>query len=53
MNGWPRLDYAANRGTVETLHLLLQLVGKLPLRLHPRVNHGWHVARCGLPRAAR
>ena len=41
---WPRLDYAADRGTIETLHLLLQLVGKLPLRLHPWVNHGWHVA---------
>ena len=44
MNAWPRLDYAADKGTIETLHLLLQLIGKLPLRLHPWINHGWHVA---------
>lgn len=44
MSAWPRLDYAADRGTIETLHLLLQLIGKLPLRLHPWINHGWHVA---------
>ena len=28
MSGWPRLDYSADKGTIETLHLLLQLVGK-------------------------
>ena len=44
MTGWPRLDYAADKGTIETLHLLLQLIGKLPLRLHPWINHGWHTA---------
>ncbi|HEY6815194.1 MAG TPA: DUF5996 family protein [Croceibacterium sp.] len=47
---WPRLDYAADRGTIETLHLLLQLIGKLPLRLHPWINHGWHVALRPTPR---
>jgi hypothetical protein len=41
---WPRLDYAADRGMIETIHLVLQLIGKLPLRLHPWINHGWHVA---------
>ncbi|MXO59346.1 hypothetical protein GRI89_07305 [Altererythrobacter salegens] len=44
MTAWPRLDYAADAGTIETLHLLLQLVGKLPTRLHPWLNHGWHAA---------
>jgi len=44
MTPWPKLDYAADKGTIETLHLLLQLIGKLPLRLHPWLNHGWHVA---------
>jgi len=44
MTPWPKLDYAADTGTIETLHLLLQLIGKLPLRLHPWLNHGWHVA---------
>lgn len=43
MSGWPKLDYASDRGTIESLHLLLQLIGKLPLRLHPWVNHAWHV----------
>jgi hypothetical protein len=49
---WPRLDYAADRGTIESLHLLLQLIGKLPLRLHPWLNHGWHVALRLTPRGA-
>jgi hypothetical protein len=49
---WPRLDYAADKGTIETLHLLLQLIGKLPLRLHPWINHGWHVALRMTPRGA-
>jgi hypothetical protein len=43
-NAWPRLNYPSDKGTIETLHLLLQLIGKLPLRLHPWLNHGWHVA---------
>jgi hypothetical protein len=45
VGSWPRLDYAADKGTIETLHLLLQLIGKLPLRLHPWINHGWHAPR--------
>jgi hypothetical protein len=49
---WPRLDYASDKGTIETLHLLLQLIGKLPLRLHPWLNHGWHVALRLTPRGA-
>lgn len=49
-NSWPRLDYASDKGTIETLHLLLQLIGKLPLRLHPWLNHGWHVALRLTPR---
>ena len=52
MSGWPRLDFAADKGTIETLHLLLQLIGKLPLRLHPWLNHGWHVALRMTPRGA-
>jgi hypothetical protein len=49
---WPRLDHAADGGTIESLHLLLQLIGKLPLRLHPWLNHGWHVALRLTPRGA-
>ena len=49
---WPRLDHAADKGTIETLHLLLQLIGKLPLRLLPWVNHGWHAALRMTPHGA-
>jgi hypothetical protein len=52
MSPWPKLDYAADKGTIETLHLLLQLIGKLPLRLHPWINHGWHAALRITPRGA-
>ena len=44
LSGWPALDYGAERPTIETCHLILQLLGKLPTRLHPWTNHGWHVA---------
>lgn len=50
MSDWPQLDYAADKGTTETLHLLLQLIGKLPLRLQPWINHGWHAALRVTPR---
>ena len=35
-----------------SLHLLLQLARKLPLRLLPWVNHGWHVSLRMTPRGA-
>lgn len=41
---WPTLDFARDKGTYTTCHLILQLLGKLPTRLHPWLNHGWHVA---------
>lgn len=47
---WPSLDFAADRPTIESAHLVLQLVGKMPTRLHPWVNHGWHVALRVTPR---
>ena len=31
------------RPTKNTLHLYLQIVGKIRLAVHPRVNHWWHV----------
>jgi hypothetical protein len=52
VTSWPRLDYSADKPTLETLHLLLQLIGKLPLRLHPWLNHGWHVTFLISPRGA-
>ncbi|MBW8784424.1 MAG: hypothetical protein JF593_07265 [Novosphingobium sp.] len=43
MQGWPALDYAASRDTLETLHLWLQIAGKVRLKLTPWINHGWSV----------
>lgn len=40
---WPELPLAAWRPTRDTLHLYLQIVGKVRLALSPPVNHWWHV----------
>jgi hypothetical protein len=41
---WPPLPYAEWRETAATLHLWLQIVGKIALVQRPWVNHSWHVA---------
>jgi hypothetical protein len=41
---WPPLPYDAWRETAATLHLRLQVVGKIALVQRPWVNHSWHVA---------
>ena len=38
------------RPTKNTLHLFLQIVGKIRLAMHPRVNHWWHVPLYVSPR---
>jgi hypothetical protein len=40
---WPALPYEAWRETNETLHLWLQIAGKVRLALTPWVNHQWHI----------
>jgi hypothetical protein len=50
---WPQLDYEADRQVIETLHAYLQVVGKLPIRALPWLNHGWHVALRVVPRGFR
>ena len=40
---WPELPYAAWRDTYATLHLWMQIVGKVRLELTPWLNHSWHV----------
>ena len=42
-NAWPALAYADWADTCNTLHLWTQIVGKVKLRLAPRVNHWWGV----------
>lgn len=40
---WPALPFEEWRETASTLHLWLQVVGKIRLALAPWVNHSWHV----------
>ena len=50
---WPELDYAADREIIETCHAYLQVVGKLPVRARPWINHGWQLAMLVTPRGFR
>ena len=50
---WPALDYLADRPVIEAMHAYLQLIGKLPTRGLPWLNHGWHAALRVVPRGFR
>jgi hypothetical protein len=39
----PPLAYAEWVDTKDTLHLFLQMIGKVRLKAHPKLNHWWHV----------
>ncbi len=41
---WPPLPVSAWADTYVTLHMWMQIVGKIRLALAPPVNHWWHVA---------
>jgi hypothetical protein len=43
MDSWPALPYEAWKDTYATLHLWLQIAGKIRLVQSPWVNHQWHV----------
>ena len=53
---WPELPYEAWRETCQTLHLWIQIVGKVRMALSPYLNHWWHVTLyvtpCGLTTSA-
>lgn len=40
---FPPLPYADWVDTKETLHLFLQIIGKIRMVSHPKLNHWWHV----------
>ena len=42
MNAWPQLPYETWGGTIATLHLWSQIVGKIRLACTPWINHSWH-----------
>ena len=39
---WPRLSFEHDQDTINTLHLWLQIVGKVRLSQMPWINHSWH-----------
>lgn len=43
VTNFPEMPLDAWRPTKNTLHLFLQIVGKIRLKTHPPVNHWWHV----------
>ena len=43
MRTLPPLPYADWADTKDTLHLFLQMIGKVRLKTHPKLNHWWHV----------
>ena len=50
MASFPPLPLEDWKSTKVTLHLYLQIVGKIRLAMHPRVNHWWHVTLYVSPR---
>ncbi|ADI14940.1 DUF5996 family protein [Truepera radiovictrix] len=46
----PPLPLAAWQDTKTTLHLYAQIVGKIRMALHPKLNHWWHVTLYLSPR---
>ncbi len=40
---WPALPLGAWRDTCDTLHMWMQVVGKIRLKLTPHLNHWWEV----------
>ncbi|HEX6127266.1 MAG TPA: DUF5996 family protein [Pyrinomonadaceae bacterium] len=49
-NTFPEMPLDGWRPTKNTLHLFCQIVGKIRLAMHPRLNHWWHVPLYVSPR---
>jgi len=49
-NLFPEIPLDNWRATKNTLQLYLQIVGKIRLAMHPRINHWWHVPLYVSPR---
>jgi hypothetical protein len=43
-SAWPALPYGEWKDTYETLHMWMQIVGKVALAQAPPINHSWGVA---------
>ncbi|MDD4576546.1 MAG: DUF5996 family protein [Bacteroidales bacterium] len=42
-NQWPDLSYQKGIETYATLHMWMQIVGKIKLAVAPWINHSWHI----------
>ncbi len=49
-SAFPEIPLESWRATKNTLHLYCQIVGKIRLVMHPRLNHWWHVPLYVTPR---
>ncbi|MEO7658571.1 MAG: DUF5996 family protein, partial [Pyrinomonadaceae bacterium] len=49
-SAFQEIPLAKWRATKNTLHLYLQIIGKIRLKTHPRINHWWHVTLYVSPR---
>jgi hypothetical protein len=49
-DAFPEIQLDSWRPTKNTLHLYCQIVGKIRLAMHPRLNHWWHVPLYVTPR---
>ena len=47
---WPELPLGQWKDTYETLHVCIQVIGKIRLRLTPFENHWWNVTLYVTPR---
>ena len=47
---WPELPFEAWKDTAATLHMWMQIVGKIRLVQMPWINHSWHVTLYVSPR---
>ena len=52
-NPWPELPYAAWQDTYATLHMWMQVVGKVALARAAPLNHSWGIAFHLTPRGLR
>ncbi len=43
MAKFPSLPFSEWSETKDTLHLFLQIIGKVRMKTHPKLNHWWHV----------
>src|SRR3954467_13418607 len=50
---WPELSAERDGGTIATLHMATQMVGKAAVALLPWRNHGWHLTLHLHPRGLR